>query len=210
MRFARMNGTRMVSTALLVAVAITGMTIIFDRPAAQAQTGVSKVAIANPVAIFSQLQQTKDLIAQMASDGKTLEANRIKRQGDITDLRQRRDTLKPDSPQWAQLNQDLLSKTIEFQNWFQFTQASIQQQQKLQIKMLYDKITITIAKVAVQRGVELVLAEQRPELPADLDQVNIDQLRGLLGQRNVLYNAESVDISNQVIAAMDADYKAGK
>jgi Skp family chaperone for outer membrane proteins len=80
----------------------------------------------------------------------------------------------------------------------------------MQIKMLYDKITAKIGAVALQRGIELVLAEQRPELPPDMDQISIDQLRQLLGGRNILYNVETADISNQVIAALDADYKAGK
>jgi len=78
------------------------------------------------------------------------------------------------------------------------------------MKTLFDKITNSTAEVATQRGIDLVIAEQRPEFPDSLDQLNVDQLRVLINQRNVLFNSAAADISNEIIAAMDAKYKTGK
>ena len=146
----------------------------------------------------------------MEGDRKTLEATEMTKRQELKDLQAQRDTLKPDSPQYAKINQDLVQKSIEFEVWGRIQQAEIQRQQKNQMKSLFEKITTATAEVATQRGIDLVIAEQRPDFPDNLDQLNVDQLRVLINQRNVLFNSAAADLSNEIIAAMDAKYKAGK
>jgi len=190
---------------------LLGLTALLSAGAAPTGTPtVAKLAIANPAKIFNEIQETKDLKAKMEGDRKTLEATELQKRQELKDLQAQRDTLKPDSPQYAKLNQDLLQKSIEFETWGRIQQAEIQRQQKMQMKTLFDKITNSTAEVATQRGIDLVIAEQRPEFPDSLDQLNVDQLRVLINQRNVLFNSAAADISNEIIAAMDAKYKTGK
>ena len=56
----------------------------------------------------------------------------------------------------------------------------------------------------------MVIAEQRAELPENLDQLKVEEVRALINAQNILYATATVDLSNDVIAAMDAKYKAGK
>jgi len=42
----------------------------------------------------------------------------------------------------------------------------------------------------------------------NLDAINVDQLRLLINQRNVLFSAPAVDVTQDVIAQMDKAYKA--
>jgi Skp family chaperone for outer membrane proteins len=184
--------------------------ISFGAANANAQANVAKVAIANPVNIFNSIQETKDLRAKMENDGKLLEAQRLERTTALKDLQTQRDQLKADSPQYEELNKKLLEKSIEFETWFRLTQTNIQRQQKLQIKMLFDKIRTAVGEVAAQNKIDLVIAEQRPEIPDNMDQLELNALRALLGQQNVLYNSELADMTNAVITAMDAKYKSGK
>jgi Skp family chaperone for outer membrane proteins len=175
-----------------------------------AQASISKVAIANPVKIFNDIQETNDLKARMQSDQKNIEAENLRRQTQLNDLKAQRDSLKPDSPQYAEKNKALLDASIQYEVWGRLTNMEIQRQQKQQIKSLYDKIRGAIAEVAIKKNIELVLAEQGVDLPADLEQINMDQLKLLINQRNVLYSTQLVDISADVIATMDLKYKAGK
>lgn len=199
MRFAR----------LTAGVASLALTLLVIAPAS-AQTSISKVAIANPAKIFNALQETNDLKAKLENERKTIEATDLEKRTKIRDLQAQRDALKPDSPQYAERNEELLKASIDYEVWKQLTNAHMQRNQKLQIKSLYDKITNSIAEVGTQRGVDLVIAEQRPEIPADLDQINIQQLQLLIAQRNIMFNTALVDLSDAVVAAMDAKYKAGK
>src|SRR3954470_11870497 len=81
---------------------------------AGASGGVNKVAIANPAKIFNEIQETKDLKAKMEGDRKNLETQEQTKRQELKDLQAQRDTLKPDSPQYAQLNQKLLEASISF------------------------------------------------------------------------------------------------
>jgi Skp family chaperone for outer membrane proteins len=75
---------------------------------------------------------------------------------------------------------------------------------------LYNKITASITEVATQKGIDLVIAEQAIQLPENLDQLNVEQVKDLITRRNILYATSTIDLSNDVITAMDGKYKAGK
>jgi Skp family chaperone for outer membrane proteins len=186
------------------------LTILLSGSIALGQASISKVAIANPVKIFNDIRETNDLKARMQNDQKTIEAEELRRRTALNDLKAQRDALKADSPQYAEKNKKLLEASIDYEVWGRLTQLEIQRQQKQQIKTLYDKIRTSIAEVAIKKNIELVIAEQGVELPADLEQINMDQLKVLINQRNVLYNTALVDISADVIATMDAKYTTGK
>lgn len=171
----------------------------------------AKVAIANTAKILNDIQETKDLNQKISNDLKALDAERQLRQQKVTDAQAARDQLKPDVPQWADKNNEFLRLRIEFEIWAQMQQLNLQTQQKQQMKILFNKITQSVSEIATQKGIDLVLAEQKVEIPENLDQINVDQLKAVIGQRNVLFvNSSTVDITNDVITSMDAKYKAGK
>jgi len=178
-------------------------------PAARAQN--IKIATVNAAKVFNEIQEKKDLAAKMESDQKGLQAADLDKKTKLKDLQSARDALKPDAPQYEQANKDLMQEAVAYEVWQRIQTANIQRMQKQQMLNIFNKITTATATVATQKGLDLVIAEQRPEIQdAALEQMNVDQLRLMINQRNVLYSTPNVDISNDVIAAMDAAYKAGK
>jgi len=188
--------------------AVALFAMLFTTAALSAQT--PKIAVANPAKIFNEIQETKDLQAKLADDLKTLQATDHEKSTKVKDMQANRDTLKPDSPQYNDINKQLMQATVEYEVWSRLQQADVQRQQKLQIKNLFEKITAATGDIAKQRGIDLVIAENKPEFPDNIDQINADNLRMLISQRNILYDSGTLDISNEVIAAMDAKYKSGK
>lgn len=169
-----------------------------------------KVCIVNPARVFNEIQETRDLKAKMENELKSLDLQRNEKQAKIRDAQTARDVLKPDSPQYEQKNRELMQMAIEFDTWAKMTQNDINRVQKQQMKAIFDKITNAVGTVATAKGIDLVIAEMRPEMPESLDQIDVNQLRLLINQRNILYNSSVVDISSDVIATMDAEYKAGR
>src|SRR5688572_13934383 len=198
-----MNRTRIIPTALAVTLLLS-----LALPAA-AQTSPGKIATANPAVIFNQIQETKDLQAKFNADLGTLNEQRKAKELQINDTKAARDSLKPDTTQWAERNKELVRLAVEYKAWQEIVQADLERQQKMQMKAIFDRITETVGQVATSRGVVLVIAEVKPELPDNIDQVNTNDLRARLISRNVLFSQPQVDISNDVIAAMDAKYKGG-
>jgi len=185
---------------LLAIVVLTGLAISPAR-------AEMKIAIANPARIFNEMQETKDLKVKLENDRKSLEAQEREKREKIKALQDERDQLKSDTPQYAERNKALLSAAIEFKTWGEIMQADVQRTQKIQMKSLFEKIQAATAEVAKEKGISLVIAEQKPDVPDNLEQITVDQLRLVITQRNVLFAEEATDISNEVIALVDAKYK---
>jgi Skp family chaperone for outer membrane proteins len=166
--------------------------------------------IANPVRIFADLQETKDLKQKLDNDRRQLEATEKDKRQRLQDLQQRRDAVKPDAPQWAELNREFEGAVIEFQVWQQVSKVNFERVQKQQMRVIFDKIIDGVRHVATQKQLDLVVADQRPELPENLDQITLDQLRAIINQRNVLFSDAKTDISADVVNYLDAKYREGK
>lgn len=174
---------------------------------ASAQDASTKVGVANTGQIFSQIKETKDLQLKIQEHGKTLAQQEQAKRANLNALQEARNQFKPESQQYQDKNQELMRAAIEFETWGRLNQADIQREKKQQMKYLFDKIEGAVGEVAKQRGLDLVVADQRGDIP-NLDQLNEDQLRSALNQRIVLYSGSKVDITNDVIALMDKNYKA--
>jgi Skp family chaperone for outer membrane proteins len=165
-----------------------------------------KIAVANPSTILTNLQETKDMQSRLDQEKKSLSNIELDKRAKIKDLTSARDALKPDAPQYAEKNKLLQAAQVDLEVWGRIMQADGQRTFKQQLKALYDKVTAGIAEVAAEKKIDLVIAEIKPEIPDNLEQVNPDQLRALMTQRNVLFVSSQLDITNDVISAMDAKY----
>ena len=56
----------------------------------------------------------------------------------------------------------------------------------------------------------ILIVDQKADLPVDLEQIDIKALLNIFGQRNVMYNNGKFDITAEVLAKVDANYKARK
>jgi Skp family chaperone for outer membrane proteins len=167
-----------------------------------------KIATCNPARIFNEMQETKDLKEKMEVQGKALQGEEDAKKKEIDALGAKLKLLNPGTAQHDEAQRDLLKKAIEHDTWKKINQAQVQQEQKLSMKLLFDKITAATKAVAEADGIDLVIAEANVEFP-DVSQINVDQLRALINQRNVMYNKGTRDISGKIIAKLDADYKTG-
>jgi Skp family chaperone for outer membrane proteins len=169
----------------------------------------TRIAVANTARIFSEMQELKDLRAKLQSEQKLLAGASAEKQDKLKAMQAARDTLKTDSPQYQEKNAEWLKAAIEYEAWGKINEADMQRNQKLQMRRLFEKIAQAVAEVAKQKGYDLVLTDQHPDLPDELDRISLDQLRNLINSRNVLYAGEKVDISDDVLAFLDARYRAG-
>jgi Skp family chaperone for outer membrane proteins len=168
-----------------------------------------RVAVANTARILNDLQETKDLNQKMQNDLRTLDTERATREQKVKDLQAARDALKPDSPQFVEKNKEWLQARIEYEIWVNLQKANLEREQKVQMRQLFNKISQAVAEVATQRGIDLVFAEQFTEIPENLEAINAEQLKAVIGQRNILFKSTAVDITNDVITNLDAKYRSG-
>jgi Skp family chaperone for outer membrane proteins len=179
--------------------------------AADPQPAPLRIGVANITRIFVDMQEAKDLNQKLQADRKLFEGVAKERRAKLESMQAERDALKPETPQAQDKNAELLRAAVEFETWFKLSELDAQRQLKRQTKVLFEKIEVATGEVAKQKGLDLVLTDQRPELPDDLDRLSVDQVRGMITARSVLYANDKVDISAAVLAALDTKYKsAGK
>jgi Skp family chaperone for outer membrane proteins len=178
---------------------------------ASAQQKSTRVAVVDPSRVFSEMQETKDLRVQLESERQRLAAVAKEKETEIDNLRKQRDpkVLRPDSPQAEELNKLLLQKAMEYEVWSKYAKLDAERNQKKQMRTLFAKIETATAEVAKQQQIDIVISDQSPDLPDTLDQISIEQLRGALNSKRVMFTSDAANISTAVIAALDAKYKAG-
>lgn len=201
-----MKTLRLAPIALIAVIA----TIALTTSNAAAQFQPTKVAIANPAKIFQELKETGDLRKAMEAKEQQVKNTQFEKQQKIKDLQARRDQLKPDSSGYAEANRDLMQAAVDYEVWGKMIQVEVQNEQKRQLLGIFNRITNAVSEVATAKGIDLVVTDQRPEIPENLDQVNVDQLRGLINSRNVLFFKPQIDISADVVAALNAKYEKGQ
>jgi Skp family chaperone for outer membrane proteins len=195
---------------LLVAIAASITLLSPASSPAQAQPGQPaglKIATANPSKVFFNMKEKADVQARLADEHKKLQDEERSRRQKVEDLRSALELIKPDAPQYEQANRDFTQAAIEFKNWGELSQAQSARNDKRQTKMLFDKIMAAISDLAKQRGFDLVIAEQPP---INIEKTTAEMLPQLLLQREVLYSAATMDITNDVVTKLDEQYNASK
>jgi Skp family chaperone for outer membrane proteins len=173
-----------------------------------AAPGGLRVGTVEMVRVFNDMQETKDLRQRAEAERARLMATQKEKQDELQTMSQSRAQFKPDHPQYEEINRKLLRASVEFKNWGEFAQMDFERNQKRLMKARFEKIQAAVAEVAQRDGIDLVLSKSQPEIPDDLDRVKAEELNAIMRQRDVLYTSPRTDITDQVLALLDAKYKA--
>jgi outer membrane protein len=166
-----------------------------------------RIAVANPSKIFDGMTEKRDAQQELERKITAIKDEDNARKTELNKMKSDRDQLKTDTKQYQDLSLRLMQKAIEYDAWARITQAEATRQQKMMMVQLFNKIVSAVTDVAKKQGIDLVITEQLPEIPENIEQLTPDQLRAIISSRNVLYaNADKVDITQAVIAQLNADY----
>jgi Skp family chaperone for outer membrane proteins len=202
----------MFSRRSLCVLALSAVAFVLPARVAWAQEG-PHIGIVNPAKIFNEMQETKDLKQKMENDRQAIQAEAKRRADDLEEAKKARALFTEGTDDFNKKNQEMIRKAVELQVWQEMIKADLARQQKTQMKNLFEKIEAATKEVAETKKLDLVLVEQKIDLPSDpntMEQINVDQLRNLINQRSVMYSNGKFDITNDVLASVDAKYKSHK
>ena len=199
----------MFSRRSLCALVLSAAAVMLPARFASAQDG-PHIGIVNPAKVFNEMQETKDLKQKMESDRQAIQAEAKRRADDLEEAKKARALFTEGSEDFNKKNQEMIRKAVELQVWQEMIKADLARQQKSQMSSLFKKIEDATKDVATAKKLDIVIVEQKIDLPTDpntMDQINVDQLRSLINQRTVMFNNGKYDITNEVLAAVDAKYR---
>ena len=191
---------------LLAAWAAVGLIVSSSAVAAM------KVGVVDVVAVTNGYDRTKDASADLQVEQANLKAASEPKVKALEDLRLKRDGFNKGTKEWEQLDDQVLKTEVEVRNWLGLEQVKIERRHRDVLLDMYREITKTVDRLAKQKGLDMVFTKAFLEP----DQIDVDQSKGLddlknriMGQR-VLYPADVVDLTDDVLKILNADYKGKK
>jgi Skp family chaperone for outer membrane proteins len=168
-----------------------------------------RIAVVDPSRIFNEMKETKALNLRMQDEMVKFKQTLKDKDAEIDRIRKARDDMKPDHPQYEELNNQLLTAQAEAKVWLETQRVTNDQRQKRQTKRMFEKVQAAVAEIANQQKIDLVIADNKHSLPEGqkLEQTDIRALEAMILQKDVLYAGERLDISGQVLALLDGRFQ---
>ncbi len=192
----------------LSAVAVVAAAVVWSRSSAQPAAAVTpaRVAVCDVVEVFNNYQRAKDLTTQLNERRQAIKAESEKRQKAIDTLRLELENYKKGSKQYDQTLNEMQRLSIEGKAYLEYQDAMALREHRNLTKDMYDEIKAMIARMAAQRGVDLVLQKDA----GDLETENTQELLRRIYNHKVLYTADRLDITESVLVALNQAYQAKK
>lgn len=171
---------------------------------AQRSTGV---AVVNVQKAFDALREKLDIEADLQTQADKVKQEDQRRQQKIGELKQDLSILASGTAAFEKKAEELERAALDRQVWLSFQQNKLNRERALRIEAIYKKMLETIGRVAASNGFKLVLFKE-----PDVKFANVtkpEQISALIQVRKVLWSADELDLTEQVIAKMNAERSAG-
>jgi Skp family chaperone for outer membrane proteins len=198
--------------APLVAAALGAAALAATAPAVSAapQDRPIRAAIVNIPRVFDEIQETKDAKVRLSQERQRLAAEQKTKLEQLQSIKAEGGNFRRGSDQYAEWRQRFMRATIQQQAWEATAKQEMDWRVKLQTRETFEKIATAVAEYATSNQLDLVLSDHQPMVSdEELEKIPVEQIGALIDRRRVIYASKNADISDAIIASLDAKYKAG-
>jgi Skp family chaperone for outer membrane proteins len=189
---------------MLATLALTP-TLAQEKPA-PAAAGPAKTAVCDLFVVLKNYDRGNDLKKELKARVDKITAEGDKRGKEITKIQDTLEELKPGSKEYdVQLNK-MTQLTIDRQAFLNYQDELAKRETFRYTKEVYQDVLDGIEKVAKERGVQLVLFKESPNLVSR----TYDELLEQISRRKVLFSDPSLDITDDVLKRINRDYVVKK
>ena len=172
-------------------------------PAANAQQKVAVVRVGDVVSNMAEGKKAAQAATARDTDAKQEGA---RKQQELQTLEGSLQQLKRGSQQWMQTRDQLEDKQLANQVWAKKMEITLGRAAKDDVRRMFDHVTEATQQVAQEQHINLVMADNSPDIGPNVDQLTVQQFASVLAQRNVLFADKTVDITQDVLTRVDAIY----
>ena len=159
----------------------------------------AKIAVVNLDRIFENSKKSVQWQEKMRTEDSKARGEIEKMSKEIEAVRADMDTRKAGSVDFLRLAREGVEKNAVLEATKKFYQQEMSMKEQQRIEQMYQEIRVVIAKVAKEKGFDMVLAQEQPEFPVS----GLNELLLEIKTSKVLYHAEEMDITNEVLAILD-------
>lgn len=166
----------------------------------------ARVAVCDMQIIFTEYVRAKDLLARLNEKRQALTAEDDQRSKAIDALQAELSGLKPGSAEYDARRAQAERQQIDRAVAIQFAESNLRREHRRLTMDMYTEITQVVAAVAQERGFNLVLYRDGALVDTDETLELLAQIRS----RKLLYSDNSLDITSDVLARLNATYRGGR
>ncbi len=186
--------------ALLASLICTNINI------ANAETEDFKIGIVDISRVYEKYQKRIDLDQELKEQEKEFQDEVNKKRKEIIDLDEETQLLDLGSENRSN-NENLMErKNVELEGYAKFAERQLLKKYKDSFENIYQEVVRKVEEIGEQEGFDLVIKNEE----ADLKSGKIPDLQFKIGIRTVLYHSDSVDITLDVVEALNASYSKEK
>ena len=192
----------MKSKTLIIAVALGLIALLatFEYTgAAQPRAAMSKIGVVSIRTAFNktrlQMQYQSQAVQKYSRKRAELESLAKEIEAAEAELK----THKPGTADYLQRMQPIIEKKAQLEAQQEYVNQQRMLDNKLWMEKLYQETLKIVGKLAQEKGLDLVLERTEPEFP-----ISSDELMATFSTHKVLYAAGAVDLTDEVVARLDA------
>jgi hypothetical protein len=171
-----------------------------DRPAARRGRQHARV--------FTEIQETKDIQARIRQDEQRLNAEGKTKADEFAEDEGRGRQLPPGSEQYEDWRTRFMRVSIQNQAWAEMAKQGDRLAGQAAEPRHVRQDRRSRQRVRHGNQLDLVLADHQPPLSdAELEKIPTDQIGVVMDRRRIIYASKYADISDAIIASLDAKYK---
>lgn len=186
---------------MLIAFSIL-LTVGYQSGWAQAKKEISpaKIGVVSIRVILEKSKKNADWDKKMKAEGEAIMAKLQKFSKEIEALRADMDTRKVGSSDYLKLMAEGMEKKAQLEARDKFHQQEFSLRQQRWTEDMYEEIKSNAASVAKTRGLDVVITKDEYEFPSP----SANELLLTIKMGKVLYYSDHLDITDEVLAALDS------
>jgi Skp family chaperone for outer membrane proteins len=171
-----------------------------ETKAAKTPSGSTKIALVSIRSVFQNCKKNKDYKDKMTAEQDKIIGELEKLNKEIDAIQADLKTRKTGSDEYLKLLKDIAEKKAYLESQKTYYQEQFKVRDQSWTEKMYLEILDVVGRIAKQKGYDLVLEKDEIELPA----TSATELMLIIRTHKVLYNNEDMDITNEVLAAVDS------
>lgn len=171
---------------------------------AQKATGVAVVDVQRA---FDSLKEKSQIEADLQTQADKVKQEDQERTTKIKELQQDLSILQPGTAAYEKKQEEFERAALDRQVWLNFQQQKLNRERAVRIENIYKKMLNAIGRTATQNGYQIVLFKEPPVQFSNVTKP--EQISALIQVRKVLWSADELDLTDQVIQKLDNEFVSG-
>ena len=191
---------------MCLAFALLASLICTNINLANAEAEEFKIGIVDISSVFEKYQKRIDLDQELKEQEKGFQDEINKKRKEIIDLDEETQLLDLGSESRSS-NENLLErKNVELEGYAKFAERQLLKKYKDFFENIYQEVVQKVEEIGKQESFDLIIKKEE----SDVKSGEISDLQFKIGIRTVLYHSDSVDITLDVIDALNSSYSKEK